>query len=465
MTLKIYNTLTKEKQEFIPIQKNEIKFYSCGPTVYNYAHIGNLRTYIFNDLLKRVLEYNNYKVTHVMNITDVGHLTDDADSGEDKMEKGAKREGKTVWEVAQFYTDAFISDIKKLNIKEPTTWCKATEHIQEMIDMIQKIEQKGYTYLSGGNLYYDTSKFKDYAVLGNLNLEDDTSSRVELDQNKKHPRDFVLWFGLGNSKFGTEHSMKWESPWGTGYPGWHIECCAMSSKYLGNKIDIHTGGIDHIQVHHTNEIAQAEVALDVHPWVNYWLHANFLVIDKGKMAKSGENFLKLGLLEQKGYEPLAYRYFCLNAHYKSELKFTWESLDSAKNGYNNFKKKIIEIKNNSKEGSNDATTHIEKFENAINDDLNIPVALATAWDVLNSDISNKIKYETLLKFDTVLGLDIKNMNFEKINVPEEIEILAKKRLTAKQNKDYKLADELRDEIKAQGYFIEDTKEGYNITKI
>lgn len=463
--MKIYNTLTKKKEEFVPINEKEVLFYSCGPTVYNYAHIGNLRTYIFNDLLKKVLEYNNYNVRHVMNITDVGHLTDDADSGEDKMEKGAKREGKTVWEVAQFYTEAFRSDMEKLNIKMPTVWCKATEHIQEMIDMIKTLEDKGYTYLSGGNLYYDTSKFENYGILGNLNLEQETESRVELDQNKKNPRDFVLWFGLGNSKFGNEHTMRWDSPWGVGYPGWHIECCAMSSKYLGDHFDIHTGGIDHIQVHHTNEIAQAEAATGVKNWVNYWMHANFLVIDKGKMAKSGENFLRLGLLEEKGYLPLAYRYFCLNAHYKSELKFSWEALDSARNGYNNFKKKIIEIKNNDSSGSSDNSAYLSKFLEAVNDDLNIPVALATAWDVINSNLSNKVKYETLLKFDEVLGLDILNMAEEEVVVPLEVSDLAQKRDEAKKEKNYSLADELRDKIKELGFIVEDSKDGYKIKKI
>lgn len=463
--MKIYNTLTRQKEEFKPIKEGEVKFYSCGPTVYNYAHIGNLRTYIFNDLLKRALEYNNYKVTHVMNITDVGHLTDDADDGEDKMEKGAKREGKTVWEVAEFYTNAFKTDLKKLNIHEPTVWCKATEHIKEMIDMNKEIQNNGYTYESGGNLYYDTSKFKYYAELGNLNLNDETNSRVEQDQNKKHPRDFVLWFGLGNSKFGSEHAMKWDSPWGIGYPGWHIECCAMSSKYLGNHFDIHTGGIDHIQVHHTNEIAQAEAALNVHPWVNYWMHANFLVIDKGKMAKSGENFLRLALLEEKGYDSMEYRYFCLGAHYKSELKFTWEALDSAKNAYTKLKKKIIEIKTTTKDGSDETSKYIEKFENAINDDLNIPISLATVWDIINDDtLSNKAKYDAVLKIDEVLGLNFKEMEEKAINIPQEITDLAQQRIEAKKNKDYAKADELRNKIQELGYIIEDTKEGSNIKK-
>ncbi|MFW6231022.1 MAG: cysteine--tRNA ligase, partial [Nanoarchaeota archaeon] len=426
MTLKLYNTLTRKKEEFKPIEKDKVTFYSCGPTVYNYAHIGNLRTYIFNDLLKRVLLYDGYNVHHVMNITDVGHLTDDADAGEDKMEKGARREGKSVWDIARFYAEAFQSDLKKLNILDPDEWPKATDHIQEMIDINKTIEQKGYAYQAeNGNLYFDTARSEHYGELARLQLDKlNEGARTGVDENKKNPTDFVLWFSLKGSKFGESHSMKWDSPWGVGYPGWHIECCAMSSKYLGEHFDIHTGGIDHIPVHHTNEIAQAEAAFDVHPWVNYWLHANFLVIDKGKMAKSGENFLKLRLLEEKGYEPMAFRYFCLSAHYRSELTFSWEALDNAQKGYNRFRNRIIELKDNlAAAGDEDGLSFQQKFSDALDDDLNIPVALATAQEVLSDKVlSARAKYDLLLKFDRVLGLDIEHMEKEAVDVPAELKV-------------------------------------------
>ncbi|MBN1385234.1 MAG: cysteine--tRNA ligase [Elusimicrobia bacterium] len=463
--LKLYNTLSRKKEEFVPI-KETVGFYSCGPTVYNYAHIGNLRAYICADILKRTLKYNNYKIKHVMNITDVGHLTDDADSGEDKIEKGAEREGKTVWEIADFYTKTFKDDMKKLNIQEPDVWCKATEHIKEMIDMIKKIETAGYTYSAGGNLYFDTSKFKHYSELARLKLDDlKEGARTEVDENKKHPRDFVLWFSLEGSKFGKSHTMKWESPWGTGYPGWHIECCAMSSKYLGNQFDIHSGGIDHIPVHHTNEIAQAETAMNVHPWVKLWFHNNFLIVKEGKMAKSAENFLKLGLLEKKGYRPLSYRYFCLGSHYRSELNFSWKALDNVENSYEKFKNKIIEIRNNKKGGTTDTSSHIKKFESAINDDLNTPVALAVTLDLMNDDkIAADSKYAAICKFDEVLGLNIGEMKENKIEASANIQKLLKDREQARKNKDWKLADELRDKIKKEGFEIEDTKTGPKLKK-
>lgn len=466
MKLTLYNTLSRKKEEFKPRNKKEVTFYSCGPTVYNYAHIGNLRTYVFNDVLKRTLLYNNYKVHHVMNITDVGHLTDDADAGEDKMEKGAKREGKTVWEISEFYTQAFKSDVKKLNILDPDDWPKATDNIKEMIDINQKIEQNGYAYQAeNGNLYFDTSKSKHYAELAKLNIKElNEGTRTEKDENKKNHTDFVLWFNLRGSKFGEGHAMKWKSPWGVGYPGWHIECCAMSSKYLGKRFDIHTGGIDHIPVHHTNEIAQAEAAFGVHPWVNYWLHANFLVIEKGKMAKSGENFLKLGLLEEKGYDPLVYRYFCLSAHYRSELAFSWDALDNAQNAFNKFKNRIIELKENpSSDGNNDTSAFEDKFLRAINDDLNMPVAVAIAQEIISDKkLSSSAKISLLEKFDRVLGLGIKEMKKERVEIPQHIKELLEQREEARVKKDFERADTLRDEIKKQGFVIKDTPNGPEI---
>ena len=469
MKMRFYNTLTRKKEEFKPIEPGKVKFYSCGPTVYNYAHIGNLRTYVFNDILKKSLNYAGFSVNHVMNITDVGHLTDDADDGEDKMEKGAKREGKTVWEVAEFYTEEFKKDIKKLNIEEPDNWPKATEHIPEIIELNQVIEEKGYAYRgNNGNLYFDTSKFDSYAELAKLNLEQlNEGARTEKDENKRNPTDFVLWFNLEGSKFGENHTMRWDSPWGVGYPGWHIECCAMSSKYLGDHFDIHSGGIDHIPVHHTNEIAQAEAAFEKHPWVNYWLHANFLVIDKGKMAKSGDNFLKLALLEEKGYEPLAYRYFCLTAHYRSELSFSWDAMDNSQKSFNKFKSRIIELKESEDNKCDaDPLKYEDKFLNAITDDLNMPVALATAQEVLNDkNLSKTAKLNLLLKFDTVLSLGIADMKKEKVSAPQEVSKLLDERADSRARKDFQKSDELREEIRRLGYEVIDGKEGQELKKI
>ncbi len=464
MELKFYNTLTKQKDIFEPINADEVKFYSCGPTVYNFAHIGNLRTYIFNDLLKRTLKYNGYNVNHVMNITDVGHLTDDADSGEDKMEKGAKREGKTVWEIAEHYANAFKSDLKKLNIIPPTHWPKATDSIQEMIDIVKKLEANGFTYEACGNIYFDTVKFNGYKDFARLRL-DDLESRTGIDENKKNPTDFVLWFGLGSSKFGDSHSMKWESPWGIGYPGWHIECTAMSCKFLGEQFDIHTGGIDHINVHHTNEVAQAECAFGVKPWVKYWMHANFLVLNKGKMSKSGDGFLTLAVVEGKGFDPVVYRYFCLGTHYRKELNFSWEALDSSKNGFERMKARVIELKDliNSKTitGSiEDVSEYETKFMEAVSDDLNTPVALAVFLDVLNnSELNLNVKYDLLKKFDSVLGLDIDSFEKEQIDLTSEELSMIDERNSARQTKNWARADEIRDYFKAKGLKIVDNKNG------
>ena len=468
MTLKLYNTLTRKKETFHPITPGVAKMYSCGPTVYNYAHIGNLRTYIFNDVLRRTLLYNGYKLNHVMNITDVGHLTSDADSGEDKMLKGAKREKKTVWQIAEYYTNAFLSDIKKLNIQIPEHIPKATDNIKEMLEIIKKIEKNGYAYEAGGNVYFDTSKFKNYSHLAKLKLDsNDEGARVEEDKNKKNRNDFVLWFT--KSKF-DDQEMKWDSPFGKGYPGWHIECSAMSTRYLGEQFDIHTGGIDHIPVHHTNEIAQSEAAFGKHPWVRYWLHGEFLVVDSGKMAKSGSGFLTLQTIMDKGYDPLVYRYFCLTAHYKQQLKFSYEGLDSAKNAYNSLKSKIIDIKKGIKEDDthNAKKTKELKYEflSYINDDLNMPKAMSLVYSVLkDDDLSKKDKYLLLIDFDRVLGLGFESMEEEKVEIDENVMDLLKRRDAAKKDKNFKESDRIRDELKSKGFLIEDTKEGSKIKKI
>jgi cysteinyl-tRNA synthetase len=455
--MKLYNTLFKKKEEFKPLGK-EVGLYCCGPTVYHFAHIGNLRSYIFEDVLKRTLLFNEFKVNHVMNITDVGHLTSDSDTGEDKMLKGAKREKKTVYEVAEFYTQAFKEDLRKLNFILPNHFPKATEHIKEQIKLIQKLEKKGFTYIAGGNVYFDTSKLDDYGKLARLDLNAETKSRVEKDANKKNSHDFVLWFT--KSKF-KDQEMKWESPWGEGYPGWHIECSAMSTKYLGEQFDIHCGGIDHIPVHHTNEIAQSESATGKKPWVKYWLHNEFLVLSKGeKMAKSGENFITLTVLEEKGYSALDYRYFCLGTHYRNPLMFSFEAMDSAKAGYKKLVDRVLELKSTGGKGSSD---YLEKFTLGINDDMNTAKGLAVMWEVLKDEkLSDKDKYATLLEFDTVLGLGFKDLEVEKI--PAAVKKLAEERLVARNAKDWAKSDELRDEISKLGYVVGDTKEGYELKK-
>ena len=463
MTLKLYNTLGRKLMDFKPLKGNKVGMYSCGPTVYNYAHIGNLRTYIFNDILRRTLIKNGFKLTHVMNITDVGHLTSDADTGEDKMLKGAKREGKTVWEIADFYTKAFFNDAERLNIQKPDIICKATDHIKDMIELNKKIEKNGFAYLAGGNLYFDTSKLEDYGKLALLDIESlKEGARIDKDPNKRNPTDFVLWFT--KSKF-QEQEMKWESPWGIGYPGWHIECAAMSIKYLGEQFDIHTGGIDHIPVHHTNEIAEAEAGTGKKPWVKYWIHGEFLVIDKGKMAKSGENFLTLQVLADKGYEPLVYRYFCLNAHYRSQLAFSFEGLDGAKNAFENLKHRVIEIKNDLK--SNPVKNNYkEEFFEHVNDNLNMPQAMAVMWAVVkDKELGNKEKYQLLLDFDEILGFGFKGWKEEKVELNEEIESLVEQREEARKKKDFKTADKIRDLLKEKGIVLEDSDKGIKWKKI
>ncbi|MBU4256805.1 cysteine--tRNA ligase [Patescibacteria group bacterium] len=466
----LYNTLTRAKEEFKPIKNDEAGLYTCGPTVYNYAHLGNLRSYIFEDVLKRVLLYNGYEVKHVMNITDVGHLTGDRDMGEDKLEKGARREGKSAWEIAEFYAKAFKKDLKLLNIIEPDIWCKATDHIQEQIDLIKKLEEKGYVYKTSDGVYYDTSKFKDYAKLSHLDLETlREGARVEINPEKKNSTDFALWkFTLK----GAQRQMEWNSPWGVGFPGWHIECSAMSIKYLGEHFDIHCGGIDHINVHHTNEIAQTEAATGKRPWVNYWLHNAFLNIAGGKkMAKSDENFLTLenGLIK-KGINPLVYRFAALQTHYRKPMEYSEEAMRNAAKGLEHLYNQTRElgIPPIRRAGRNYESGIINKefknkFLEAINDDLNMPQALAVAQELLKSDIPAKEKLATVFDFDKVLGLNIESAI--KISaLPNEIKQLAEAREKARKEKKWQEADKLRKEIESGGYAVEDTKDGMRVTK-
>ncbi len=461
MEILLTNTMSRRKEVFKPLREGEVGIYTCGLTVYNFAHIGNLRAYVFADTLKRMFLFNGYKVNHVMNITDVGHLTGDEDEGEDKMEAGARREGKTVWEIVDFYTKAFFDDLKRLRIIFPTVTCRATRHVDDMIDMISKIESNGYTYVAGGNVYFDTSKLPDYGKLARLKLDEDkTRSRVESDSYKRNPFDFVLWFT--RYKYDS-HAMQWDSPWGRGFPGWHIECSAMSSKYLGERFDIHTGGIDHIPIHHTNEIAQSEAAFG-HEWVNYWLHSEFLVIGEGeKMSKSLGNFITLQTLIDKGYDPAEYRYYLLGAHYKKQLAFTLEALDGAKSAMKRLATKIGELKGSEAPVSKPNSVLLNEFHEAINDDLNTPRALAVLWKVVDSeDLCPGEKLSLINEFDRVLGLGLSEIETEVI--PEEVEELAKQRDQARRGKDWKKADELRKLISEKGYEVLDERDGYKIRK-
>lgn len=468
MKLYLHNTLTRSTDEFIPIEPGKAKMYCCGPTVYNYQHIGNLRTYLFEDILKRVLIYNGYEVTHVMNITDVGHLVSDEDEGEDKMELGAAREGKTVWQIAEHYTDIFKKDLERMNIEAPDVYCKATDYIKDQIEMIQCLEKKGFTYITSDGVYYDTSKFPDYGKMARLDIKNlRAGERVEFSAEKRNATDFSLWKFSPKDQ---QRQMEWESPWGKGFPGWHIECSAMSVKFLGNNFDIHCGGIDHIPVHHTNEIAQAE-ACTGEKFVNYWVHGEFLNMGDEKMSKSKGEFLTIDVLNQKGYSAIHYRYFLLNAHYRTKLKFSFEALDSAKSGYENLKGKILRLKEatgDDTKSSDNASKVLELFNQKINDDLNIPEALALLWMTLKDEkLSDSEKLFIVYEADKVLGLGFKDLKEEKeeLDVPPEIIEMAEKRIEAKKAKDFKLADSLREQIKHAGYEIADKKDGYEIKKL
>jgi len=457
MKLRLYDTYTRSTRDFEPLQPGEVGLYACGPTVYNYAHIGNLRTYIFEDVLRRVLTFNGYQVKHVMNITDVGHLVSDADTGEDRMELGSQRTGMTAWEIAAMYTEAFRADMARLNIQEPTIWCKATDHIQDQIETVRCIEAHGYTYRTSDGIYFDTSKLPDYGYLGRLDIEGlQAGSRVELGE-KQHSTDFALW------KFSPpdqQRQMEWDSPWGKGFPGWHIECSAMSAKYLGPFFDIHCGGEDHITVHHTNEIAQTEACHSTR-LANFWVHGYFLQINAARMGKSVGNFLTVQTLIDEGYDPLAYRFVCLGAHYRARLNFGWEALESASTALNRLRAACHSWGTPSEADAN----FLARFTTEINDDLNMPRALATVWDLVKSDLSDAVKKATLLKADEVLGLRLAEWEPAEAAIPAEILTLAQQRQEARAARRWQEADALREQVKAAGYEIEDTTQGPRVRRV
>ncbi len=458
--MKLYNTLTKKVEDFSTHEKGIVKMYTCGPTVYHFAHIGNLRTYVFEDILQKSLEYLGYDVKRVMNITDVGHMTSDGDTGEDKMQKGAEREHKTVYEIADFYTEAFMNDIDKLNIKRPAIIEKASDHIDTYIEMIQVLLEKGYAYQAGGNIYFDVTKFPNYYELSGKNPEDlliGVREDVEEDKAKRNPADFGLWFTL--SKFENQ-VMQWDSPWGRGYPGWHIECSGISYKYLGEYLDIHCGGVDNIFPHHTNEIAQSESFLG-HKWCNYWCHGEHLNDNSGKMSKSKGEFLTLSLLESKGYEPLVYRLFCLNSHYRSQLVFSYEAIEATKSAYQKLLSKVSSIRNNrSGEKEFDRIEQYEQaFKVALENDLNTANAMTVLYDVLKSDCNNETKLYLIESFDSVLSLALLKEVEVNPELEQYIEEQIQKRNEAKKEKNYELADKIRDNLLEKGIELKDSREG------
>ena len=459
--MKLYNTLTKRVEEFIPNEEGHVKMYTCGPTVYHYAHIGNLRTYIFEDILLKGLEFLGYSVERAMNITDVGHLTSDGDTGEDKMAKGAKREGKTVYEIADFYTKAFFDDMADLNIKKPSIIEKASDHIDTYIKMIDKMLSDGYAYISNGNVYFDISKAKDYYKLSGKNQEDlkiGVRETVEEDKSKKNPADFVLWFTL--SKFENQ-AMKWDSPWGVGYPGWHIECSGIASLTLGEYLDIHCGGVDNIFPHHTNEIAKSEAYFG-HKWCNYWCHGAHLNDSTGKMSKSKGEFLTLSLLKSKGYSPLDYRYFCLNSHYRNSLVFSYDSLDIAKNALTKLKSRVLAINASGDINLEQKKYYHDKFAEALGNDLNTALMLTVLYDLVKDDtVNGNTKINLISEFDQVLSLDLLKSDVKDLSDELKNEIIRKieERKEAKKNKDFAKADLIRDELLNKGVKIIDTRDG------
>src|SRR3989304_8218676 len=451
--IKLYNTLTRKKEVFKPLKKGQVGVYTCGPTVYWYQHIGNLRTYIFADILKRVFLYNNYKVKHIINVTDVGHLTSDADTGEDKIEGAAKREGKTAREIADYYLRIFQEDFKKLNILEPNSWPKATEHIKEQIELIKKLEEKGFTYKTNDGIYLNTGKLKDYGKLARLKIRGlQAGKRISLGE-KKNKTDFALW---KFSPLGEKRQQEWDSPWGIGFPGWHVECSAMSMKYLGENFDIHTGGQDHIQIHHTNEIAQSEAATGK-PFVRYWLHGAWLLFKGRKISKSIGGLYTISELEGLGFEPMDFRYLCLTTHYRKPLSFTIDNLKTARNSYQRLENIISELKDDKKINGK----YLEDFKTAINDDLDMPGALRVLWDLVRNK-NAKGKLRTIKEMDRILGLDL--LKKKKIVIPQKIKKLIEQREKFRKAGNFKEADEIRKKINNLGFIIEDTEKGAVVKK-
>ncbi len=472
--MQLYNSLSHKKEEFIPREAGKVSMYTCGPTVYHYAHIGNLRSYIMEDILEKYLRFTGLDVKRVMNITDVGHLTSDGDTGDDKMLKGAKREHKTVMEIAKFYTDAFFDDCQKLNIKTPDVVVPATTYIDEFIRVISSLMDKGYAYEAGGNIYFDTSKLEKYYVFNDFKEEDlavGVREGVEEDSNKRNKADFVLWFT--KSKF-DDQELKWDSPWGVGYPGWHIECSCISMKNLGEYLDIHCGGIDNAFPHHTNEIAQSEAYLG-HKWCNYWFHVLHLNTNSGKMSKSKGEFLTVSLLEEKGYLPVVYRFFCLQSHYRKSLVFSWENLDNAKLAYSKLIEKIAPLTADASGDTDKAEFDrlMQSFREAMDNDLNTAMGITVLYDILKSGANSATKLALLDEFDKVLGLDLianaKKYAEESANassdIPEEVMALVEQRQAARKEKNFALADEIRDKITALGYEVKETRQGTEINKL
>jgi len=466
--MKLYNTLTRNLETFKPLNSLNVSFYTCGPTVYDYTHIGHMRTYTNNDILKRALTYLGYKVNHVMNVTDVGHLTGDDDSGIDKLEKGATKSDKTVWEVVKFFTDNFFKTMNALNISRPDVTCKATDHIEEMIQLINRLKRNGYVYETKEAVYFDVMKFKNYGKLSRQKIEEKLQAvrkEINIDTEKKHPVDFALWFKrIGRF---ADHTMHWPSPWGEGFPGWHIECSAMSMKYLGDSIDIHTGGIDHIPVHHENEIAQSEGA-NGKQFVKYWFHNNFLTVDGQKMSKSLGNFYTLSDIEKNKINPLSLRLLFLQSHYRQSLNFTWQSARASQEAFNRLKEIATNLKGPNSQRkklvklSDKSIAYQQQFMNAIENDLQTAQAVAVMWDIIKSDIDNEEKYFLLMDFDKIFGLNLDNINEEKIDA--NIIILAERRLEARKKRNFDQSDKLRIKIEKAGFKIEDKGNSYTIKK-
>jgi cysteinyl-tRNA synthetase len=455
--LTLYDNYARSLRTFEPLKDREVGLYTCGPTVYDYQHIGNFRTFLFEDVLKRVLEWNGYTVRHVMNITDVGHLTSDADTGEDKMETGARRTGKSAWEIAELYTEAFLEDMRRLNIEPPALLPRATDHIAEQIQFIADVEKNGYTYRTSDGIYFDTSKQPGYGHLARLDKAGlEAGKRIDQGE-KKSPTDFALW------KFsppGEKRQMEWESPWGKGFPGWHIECSAMAQKYLGDYFDIHCGGEDHLPVHHTNEIAQTEARVGTR-LANFWMHGYFLLANDAKMAKSAGEFLRIASLVDRGYDPLAFRYLCLTAHYRSQLNFTWDALDAAARALDRMRNGIYALE----AGGEVDAAYRERFSAEINDDLNVPRALALAWEVLRGELPAATKKATLLAFDRVFGLGLAAWQPKQETIPEAVNMLAAARVAARQARQWAEADRLRAELHAAGWEMEDLADGYRLKRL